>query len=451
MFNDVVESHDSIFRCQTQNYDSRSTPTSAQLPFVKINNYVDIHVSVHVNYLKNINTNKQTFECILVLNFNWKEMRSSEKSDWIPLIAFENATNNVEIYHSNTKRITKGQHVTCVHTMIVNGVFYEHLELRQFPVDAQRLHIIINLMNCPIIKQQRPPLTPTNMVSPTSINRFRLINDYVVLDHDTFMDFDSWKIIEDVKLLRTKTNPVLNPDNISFCKCIVYLTVQRRPAYYFWNIIFPLSLEVALAHATVFVGNAEIGMKSQLTLTIILTIFAVKFSCNQMLPVVNSMTYLDMYFIYCTFYVCLITFQNLVVDFLQSSDNIDNINLITGTILGSIWFLSHVFIYTLFFSANVRKYLIYLNVEEEDELVHNTLDNQISGLTDSRKGEDITRYSHEPRDLDHYDHHESQQYRQTNTNLYRAYRSAAMSKNFQMNNNIEFPDLTTTKSLPVPS
>lgn len=432
---DLFDFEDSMFRCQTANYDSRVTPTSAQLPFVKINNYIDIHVSVHVNYLKNINTNKQTFECILVLNFNWKETKSAEKSDWIPLIAFENSTSNVEIYHSNTKRVTKGRTVNCLHTMIVNGVFYEHLELRQFPVDAQRLHIIINLMNCPVIKQQQSPNLPI-----PSTNRFRIINDAIILDRDTFMDFDSWKIIEDVKLLRTKTNPVLNADNISFCKCIAYLTVQRRPAYYFWNIIFPLSLEVGLAHTTVFVGNTEIGMKSQLTLTIILTIFAVKFSCNQMVPIVNSMTYLDLYFIYCTFYVCLITIQNLIVYLLESNESIGTINLTSGTILGGIWFFSHVFIYILFFSSHFRKQFIDLNVEEEDELVHNTLDNQVSDFNRSRK-EGISMFSRPSS-------HQSNQSNQSP--IYRAYKSTTMIKTFQTNNNIEFP-LTTTKSLPVPS
>ena len=182
--------------------------------------------------------------------------------------------------------------------VIVNGTFAEHLELKQFQLDAQRLHINMTLLNCPILKGHSVDVNREsdgrnsnntdrlayqlhiNHATQNDERRFRLLRGDARFAAENFMDFDCWKIIEYVNMLRSKSNPAFNPKGISLCKLITYVTVQRKSEHYFWNIVFPLSLQVCLAHTTFFIANSDIGTKTQITLTIILTIFAVKFTCS---------------------------------------------------------------------------------------------------------------------------------------------------------------------------
>lgn len=380
---------------------SNDPSPSPRAPFIK-NKYgiIDLHVHVNINFLRNINTSQQTFECTLVIQFRWLETMhfgGDDDSGWRPEISFSNAANDVKIYYSKTTKVSQGNNTCQVnHIVIVNGVFAEHFELKQFPIDAQRLHVNVALLNCPIVRQRSSmeisshsrhspntcPATPreiyytqysNDIVSKWFGQRFRLLRGDLSFSAENFMDYDSWQVIDKVEMLRSKTNPALNPDGICFCRFMTYITVQRKCLHYFWNIVFPLSLQVCLAHSTLFIRFSEIETKSQITLTLILTIFAVKFSCTQFLPVVNQMTYIDMYFVYCTFFVCLITIQNLVIYLLIENEVEYKVvmlsNFISGTIFISVWVFSQVFIYALMLSKTFRSKFIRLEIDENDDCI----------------------------------------------------------------------------------
>ena len=92
----------------------------------------------------------------------------------------------------------------------------------------------------------------------------------------------------------------------------------------------------------------------------------------QYLPVVNQITYLDMYFIYCTFFVGLVTIQNLVAyRFYGNFDNdLTNLfNIVSGALMIGIWLISNAFIYCLMLSRRIRERFIRIMVEENDDAV----------------------------------------------------------------------------------
>lgn len=359
---------------------------------------VDVYANVHISFLRNINTTQQSFECTIIATFEWHEKKRCPDLHldecWRPEVSFSNAASDMNICYQKLTRIEAADDIWQMNfCIIVNGTFAEHFELKQFPLDAQRLHINMTLMNCPILRNQSLDMHRESNSGHRNSNNtdqlayklyindsidtkqerpFRLLRGDVSFAAENFMDFDSWKIIEYVNMLRSKSNPAFNPSGLSLCKLIIYVTVQRKCEHYFWNIIFPLSLQVCLAHTTFFIANSDIGTKTQITLTIILTIFAVKFTCMQYLPVVNQITYLDMYFIYCTFFVGLVTVQNLVAYLFDGNfeNGFTNIfNIISGALLIFSWLSSNAFIYCLMLSRRIRERFIRIEVEENDDAV----------------------------------------------------------------------------------
>lgn len=344
------------------------------------NSVVDLAVHMHMNFLRNINTTSQSFECSITLQFQWFEDVSLENvSKWRPEISFGNAISDLKVYYRNTTYAKVSENKTkALHVLLAKGEFAEHFELRQFPIDYQRLHIHILLLNCPTVKQYPEYLDKHSVqgLKKWFRNKFRLMRGNVIMSKENFVEYDSWSISEEMTLIRTKTDPILNPEGISFCKLIAYVTLERQCQHYIWNIIFPITLESLMAFSTILVEREDIGTKSQITLTIILTIFAVKFSCMSFLPVVNCLTYLDLYFVSSIFFVCGLMLQNLVVfrlsfqtrDDSEAYDSIQTVNNITGIILFSLWCFVQLSTYLLLLNKKIRNYVIPKEVELGDDV-----------------------------------------------------------------------------------
>lgn len=340
---------------------------------------VDLAVHMHMNFLRNINTTTQSFECSITLQFQWYEdVPVANVSKWQPEISFGNVINDLKIYYRHTTFAKVAENKTkALHVLLAKGEFAEHFELRQFPIDYQRLHVHILLLNCPTVKQYPEYLDKNSVHSLKKWfrNKFRLVRGNVLMSKENFVEYDSWSISEDMTLIRTKTDPILNPEGIAFCKLIAYVTLERQCEHYIWNIIFPITLETLMAFSTILVERDDIGTKSQITLTIILTIFAVKFSCMSFLPVVNCLTYLDLYFIASIFFVCGLMLQNLVIfrltsqnsDDQEADDTIKNLNNITGIILFALWCFVQISTYLILVNKKIRGYVIPKEVEMGDD------------------------------------------------------------------------------------
>lgn len=361
------------------------SPHAQRNKFKPCADVTDITVHMNVTVLRNINTASQTFECTLVLYFEWNER---ETTQWVPDIAFTNLVGRFQTHHSELSSFTdtKNQNVRKVMSLIISGVFAEYFELQQFPMDSQKLHILMTLLNCPTRNYNNNNTISTferqSRITNTNNNSFRQYIDRFHLKHGRcqlymqyFMEIDSWQVMDSLKIRRTKTIDVFSLDGVTFCKAVAFITVDRRPAFYFWNIVFPVSMEVTLAFVTVFTPFDDISNKATISLTIILTIFAVKFASTQYLPATNCLTYLDKYFVFCSFFVCLIMFQNLLVYKIDTTTDYDAyfVNALTSAILAFIWIIPHIVIVPTCLVSCIRSRIIKKKLEEEDDIAESVV------------------------------------------------------------------------------
>lgn len=338
-----------------------------------------LQVHMHMLQLRGISTMDQTFDCTIMCHVRWYETSSGD--DWGPQLSFTNAVEDLRVHLSETRRVSVSN--TLVHacmTLLASGTFAEVFELRQFPVDIQRLHVHVSMLNCPMWKgagasaamhhEDRP-----SMASVMYGQRFRLKCGDVSMDDDGFMEDGSWEMVDDMNMVRGRTNTGNHPDGLAFCKVIVHVTVQRKPIYHFWNAVFPVALQVVLAFVTCYVDALEMGTKAQITVTIILTIFAIRFSIAQSMPAVSCLTYLDAYFVMSTFWACAVVGQNMLVYHIAEKDGrqVEITNMVSGSILIGLWMAANLVVFTAMWSERIRKAISrdmveLLDLQEEQDI-----------------------------------------------------------------------------------
>ena len=327
---------------------------------------IDIVISTFVTVLRSINAANQTFECVLVLHTKWYEKIENVVSSWEPEMFFTNIVGETKIMFKNTDRIIRNNMIEAINTLIVSGEFAEHFELRQFPIDYQHLQIHVNIINCPAVR--RHSLDRPSTTQDWFEKRFRLKQKCTQMIGKSFLEKSTWRIVEPVTLIITKTNPVYDPHGTSYCKFIIQFTVSRKPSHYFWYFIFPVSTQVTIGFITVMMANSNIGDKASITLTNILTMFAIKFACMQYLPAVACLTYLDKYFVYSACVLLLLLTQNVTIYLMQKSydeKTVNVVNYISAGVMLSLWFFSQVIVYVVMLFDNARKLLLTPEVDGE--------------------------------------------------------------------------------------
>jgi len=332
-------------------------------------NTVELVISSFVTVLRSINAANQTFECVLVLHTKWHEDIQENISSWEPEMFFTNIVGEVKVMYKNTVRIIKNNVIEAVSTIIVSGEFAEHFELRQFPIDYQNLQIHVKVVNCPAIySPTRNSIDRPSSTSEWFSKRFILQQNCTQMMANSFLDKSTWRIVKPVTMIITKTNPIFDPHGTSFCKFIIQFTVSRKPSHYFWYFIFPVSTQVTIGFVTVLMANNNIGDKASITLTNILTMFAIKFACMQYIPAVACLTYLDRYFVYSAFVLLLLLAQNVTIFLMQKqydSKLVDIINYVSAAIMLSLWLFSQSIVYVVILFDKARLYLFTPEVDGE--------------------------------------------------------------------------------------
>jgi hypothetical protein len=338
-----------------------------------------LDVSIVIKSLRNINCLNGTFDVTFVIHVNWLPI---SEDDWEPNIVLKNA---VDIVHIEKKTSMNTTTFVKSISVYVTGIFWEHYELIQFPYDYQRLHIDIEFTNCPINKNQikhRELIENINMrkmihtVSSHTFDwypgKYEINNVNISMMDGFFKEFDSWEIVHLFNEIISCTNPELDPNRISFCKLIMYMTVSRRPNHYFWYFVFPVSIQVLVGFTTFFIKPHELGNKLQVSLNIMLTMFAVKFSSNLYLPTMSNVTYLERYFILNVMISIMIIINNVIVYIISEVDNENNTliryvpDIISGSFLLILYLLIQTFFYITMLSQKARNRFISIIIDKED-------------------------------------------------------------------------------------
>jgi hypothetical protein len=264
----------------------------------------EIKIGVFFVDVQTINDKQQTFSCNAIFQASWQDPRLSEQSLGKSL---ENCTISIDdIWHPDIvpmnfvkgetyrKLITVDKQGKAIHTQrIRNAQFFFDLEFRDFPFDAQVLHILLG-----------------------TADEITLAVDREFTGIRQHLSIEGWDI--------TLKDAVLTSEKIesygSIARLDFQLLAKRHPGYYLWKVILPLCLIVLMAWSVFWIDPSQIGPQLGLSTATVFTLIAYRFTLSIFLPSVAYFTRMDIFVLLSTFLVFLALGLAITTSRLASKD-----------------------------------------------------------------------------------------------------------------------------------
>ena len=242
-----------------------------------------VSVSIYVLDVAEIDDTKRTFTADVYAIFRWKDARLASSDDarrtlpltevWHPDYLILNQRN---VNRLLPELVAVDRQGNVEYRQRFQGAFSMHLDLRNFPLDEQRLAVQIV---CP---GQSP--AELELIAAEHSGRAQ---EFSILD---------WSI-------GTSTNraePLVTPDGREIAGFTGALAVRRRTGAYVYQFIIPLIFIVGMSWAAFWMAPEQFGPRQALAVTSMLTIIAYRFVLVNQLPKVAYLTRFDYLLLGCT-------------------------------------------------------------------------------------------------------------------------------------------------------
>jgi len=292
----------------------------------------DHHVAIDIlAEVVEVNDVKNTFSVDFCIEIHGDII--SQQSDlpkekrWIPTFSLFNTNDEKTLSPHGTFR--KGTHGRDVYVLNWLAVCREALELKRFPFDRQLLQLSFEGRNCTY--------------------------DIHTVDIGSFLP--NWRLINTITP-RQKGKQTKLP-----------IKIERRIAYYWWNVVFVLFLLNLLAFSVVATSAEEFSSRQSTSITLVLSGVASKLSLAQTLPQIPYLTVMDYYVVFSFLLVALMVLENFIMKFLATSSlglaatqNIDYI--VVGSMCG-LWIFLHFILFLCFQFGLLRQGWDYVEKHQE--------------------------------------------------------------------------------------
>lgn len=226
----------------------------------------------------------------------------------------------------------EGQRLEGTWNMRSKGVFFERLELQDFPFDAQNLKII-----CTCDRDNFILVKETNVrcshLRRTSFHLQEYVLHYPVFAA-TVKDAGLWDSGDAEGVFELASHPADSSTQSIYSQVGIVNRVERTLNYYIWNHFLILFLLSTIALGSVFVDPLAFHDRCSITLTIILTVVAFKFILVDQLPKTGYLTLLDTYILSCFQFVLLMVAENAAAAIWPE---VFKVEMVVAFVLGVVW------------------------------------------------------------------------------------------------------------------
>lgn len=246
---------------------------------------VDVWVQVSFTKIHDVDTINQRFQAEAMIESKWHDpnvkcLNESIDSNkiWKPDLYVENALGDVkeEVHY---KIIPEDNDQLMIYEIRrVRGVFYENLELENFPLDVQDLTLFVSTKK-----------------SGNKVNLILLQPEIHYLQINHTLDKSMWEMHNVVRTCREAIIREFYYGERKYPGFKVTCQVFRSAGFFYWNCILPILL-VSFASLCPFVIDPKIP-QSRLpsTATMLLTTVSIRWIIGRLLPTVSYLTFIDKY------------------------------------------------------------------------------------------------------------------------------------------------------------
>lgn len=245
---------------------------------------IRVSIGVYINNLVQLDQSNETFEITGYLSSSWRDTRLSfdpeekglqqltsykEEDVWIPKLGFTNSEefDNVDDYIGINPDGTV-QHVQTFEAKLSSRFFLEF-----FPFDSQRLLILVEPWDY-----------------PTSQVVFELDPAAMGISQESYSGLSEWRF----EPLKAKIESVLFPlDKNYYSRLVVEIQIQRRFAFYVWNVFIPIVFFNILAWSAFWISSRNFGEQVSLSISAMLFLITFNFVVKANLPRVSYLIFMD--------------------------------------------------------------------------------------------------------------------------------------------------------------
>lgn len=249
-----------------------------------------VTVTIRVLFLKiaSIDTLHDRFSADVVIHTRWREpafdaaKKSTEDVDWSqywdPKLSVDNVIGEAKANVSNHLSYDKNGRAIVLQSIKIGGMFYEAMDLNQFPFDSQDLTVSI--------------------VSDLETNEVEFVEDLQErsgINVGAFKAGQEWTLKKNLNTWKKTNIKVINKQTHKYPVFCIAAKGSRKPQFFLWNIVLIMFSICSMAFGTFSVGLNVPQSRLQLSYFLILTTVTFKFVVNKSLPKISYLTYMDKY------------------------------------------------------------------------------------------------------------------------------------------------------------
>lgn len=300
------------------------------------NQPIDVGIRVSFTKIYDIDTLNQRFQAEILIESQWFDPKvnslkqDANSLDWTPELYIENAISesNHEIFR---KIIDQNSKLKVYQVQKIKGIFWENLELENFPLDIQNLTIII------LSKKSEKKINLIMMQE--EISRIRISNN---------LEKSNWYLHEVVKTSLENVDREYSFGIRTYPGVEISCQAFRSAGYFYWNAILPIVLISFASLGPFVIDYKSASSRLPSTATMLLSSVSYKALISRLLPTVSYLTSLDKYSLTS---ITLVSFMFIYHSILAATNAIfDNS---TGYFIDKIAFF-------VFFGLIFGKQLVYL-------------------------------------------------------------------------------------------
>jgi len=269
-----------------------------------------IHFAIFVLDVDSIDDANQSFMTNVFLKMSWRDQRLANPQGQARQIRLEDAWHPQVILANRQGLVTRSlpevvqvePDGTVTYRQRYSGTLSQPLQLSNFPIDRHTFNI--QFVSAAYTANELEFVPAGSKLDP-SIKGGLMARDLSLPD---------WKILG-YEALEMPYRPIEGIDSAGF---VFRFEAERYVAYYFWQIVLPLSIVVLMSWAAFWVQRGERGVRIGVATSSVLTLVAHRFVLASLIPRLPYMTRMDYFTVGCTLLVFIALFGVVLTAYFSS-------------------------------------------------------------------------------------------------------------------------------------
>lgn len=248
----------------------------------------EVHIRMGISKLYDIDTINQRFHAEVIVESKWHDAsiiatrgdHADLKSIWRPEIYFENALNEVSREECSLKlvRDEESKRVMVSEIRKVKALFWENLELENFPLDVQDLSVVV-----------------ASKLTKRHVELIPMQAEYSRVNIANTLDKSAWQLGNVVRTTSDRIEREYSFGKREYSAVRHTCQAYRLPGYFYWNALLPILLISFAALGPFLVDPKSAHARLPSTATMLLAAVSYKATVSRLLPTVSYLTSLDKY------------------------------------------------------------------------------------------------------------------------------------------------------------